>query len=65
MTNRCNKDIYEHGEFVGMFEWTKEHADKVCKDESDNKDSLYLYDWYYRGGRVFVKRLLKTWAVKG
>ena len=46
MTNRCNKDIYEHGEFVGMFEWTKEEADKVCKDESDNKDSLYLYDWY-------------------
>jgi len=65
MSNECNKNIFDHGEFVGMFEFSKEEAEKKCKEASEEKDGLYLYDWHYYAGRVCVKRLLKTWAVKG
>jgi len=65
-TKVCYKAICHYGELVAILDdITKEEAEKKCKESSALPDGLYLYDWYYAGGRVVIKRLLKTWALKG
>lgn len=60
------KAICHYGELVDIRgDITKEEAEKKCKEASALPDGLYLYDWYYAGGRVVIKRLLKTWTLKG
>lgn len=65
-TEVCYKAICHYGELVAILgDITKEEADEKCKEASALPDGLYLYDWYYDGGRVVIKRLLKTWTLKG
>ncbi len=54
----CDKDIFENGELVGIFDTTKELAEARCLRATE-MSKKYKYDWHYAAGRVVVKRVLK------
>lgn len=65
-TEVCYKAICHYGELVAILGYRpKEEAEKKCKEASALPDGLYLYDWFYSGRSVVIKRLLKTWTLKG
>lgn len=58
--DRCDEEVYEHGESVGLFDMPKEDAERFCQEKS--KETGDRYDWHYVSGRVHIKVLRKATA---
>ena len=54
--NKCDMDVYNNGQLVGIFDMPKERAEAYCKDMTEKTG--HKHDWYYAGGRVVVKALI-------
>lgn len=55
---KCDKEVFEHGEFVGVFACSKEEAEKMC--EALTNETNIFHDWYFFfGGRVVLMREAK------
>ena len=57
-TEQCNKDVFEHGESMGLYDIPKEQANQICEKLSEAGE--YQYDWHYIAGRVHLKRMRKV-----
>lgn len=55
--NTCNKEVYERGHLVGVWDKSQEEATNHCKRLTE--ETGLLHDWHYFGGRVVIKRLNK------
>lgn len=55
--NTCNKEVYERGYLVGVWDKSQEEATAHCKRLTE--ETGLLHDWHYFGGRVVIKRLNK------
>ena len=55
--NTCNKEVYERGPLVGVWDKSQEEATNHCKRLTE--ETGLLHDWHYFGGRVVIKRLNK------
>lgn len=55
---RCNDDVFERGESLGLFDMSKEEAEEKCKYLT--KETGELHDWHYIAGRVHIKVLRKV-----
>lgn len=51
----CDKEVFEKGESLGLFNMTKEEAEAHCKTETERTGRLH--DWHFLGGRVHIKCL--------
>ncbi|HCW17712.1 MAG TPA: hypothetical protein DHL02_07080, partial [Achromobacter sp.] len=51
----CNKEVYERGAFVGLFDIPKHVANELCAGISSATGARV--DWHYVGGRVRVLAL--------
>ncbi|QOC57954.1 hypothetical protein phiK7B1_099 [Pseudomonas phage phiK7B1] len=60
-TEKCNEDIYKHGESVGLMDVSKTEAEAHCQ-RATAESKTHDYDWHYVAGRVHVKRLPKNWG---
>lgn len=54
-TMSCDTEVYEKGVSVGLYDMPKEEAEAMCKQLT--RQTGYLHDWHYFGGRVHVKAL--------
>lgn len=52
---RCNKEIYERGNVVGVYQFSKDEMHSIC--EKANHYNGVNVDWHYSGGRPIVKTL--------
>ena len=50
-----DKEVYESGESLGLFDMPKEKADAYCKAETERTGRKH--DWHYFAGRVHIKCL--------
>jgi len=53
----CDRDVYERGEVVGVYNMPKEEAEALRHRLT--KETGNLHDWHYSGGRVVMKVLLE------
>lgn len=53
---QCDLDVYKDGVTLGVFDMTREDADRYCLDAA-NKNPGFQFDWHYSGGRVVIKAL--------
>ena len=51
----CSTDVFKHGVSMGLFDMSKEDAEKYCQNETIRTG--HKHDWHYYGGRVHVKSL--------
>ena len=55
-SNRCEKNVYQHGEAIGIFSrLPKDTIEKICIEATKRHGSPI--DWYYGAGRCVVKAL--------
>lgn len=54
---KCNDDVYKHGQIVGVYSMPKEEAEALCQRLT--RETGRAHDWHYSGGRVVVKVLPK------
>lgn len=59
-SDKMNTQIFEKGISMGFFDMTKEQANEWVKNHNQDPQNIYAYDWHYIGGRIHVKRLLKS-----
>jgi len=52
-SEKCNNDVFENGETIGVFTCTKEEAESICAYIT--KATECPCDWHYVGGRVVMK----------
>lgn len=52
---KCDKDVFEKGQSLGLFDMTKEQAEQHCLTQT--KETGDKHDWHYVAGRVHIKRL--------
>ena len=50
-----DKEVYESGESLGLFDMPKEKADAYCKAETERTGRKH--DWHYFAGHVHIKCL--------
>ena len=73
MVGQCDTEVFKHGVSLGMFEMSKEDAEKYCLKQTQATGRKH--DWHYSGGRVHIKALppehkrisdetLTQWAVR-
>ena len=55
---KCDRDVYDNGETVGLFDMTREQAEHYCLMQTKVTDEKH--DWYWFGGRVCVKKLKRA-----
>ena len=51
--DKCQDDIFIHGESLGLYNMSKEDANRFCS-EIRAKVTGYKYDWHYIAGRVHM-----------
>jgi len=56
-TAKCDSDVFEKGETIGVFSCTKEEAESICAYIT--KATNCPCDWHYAGGRVVMKIIPK------
>lgn len=54
-SEKCDPEVFEKGTSLGLFEMTKDEAEKYCRDAT--KRTGKKHDWHYFGGRVHIKVL--------
>jgi len=54
---KCNEDVFKKGQVIAILDETKEEAERICKEMTEQTGCLH--DWRYAGGRVVVKALSK------
>lgn len=57
--DKCNSAIFDHGEFYAIEELSKQEAELLCEQLTDNSNDNYIYDWHFVAGRVRIIRLHK------
>ena len=53
--DKCDQEVFDRGELVGIFAMTKEQAEAYCTQESQKTGCKY--DWHFAAGRVVIKAL--------
>ena len=51
----CDQDVFERGDFVGLYNITKDQAEAMCERLTEQTGDKH--DWHYVAGRVRVLRL--------
>lgn len=54
-TEKCDQTVFDKGEFIGVFDISKEQAEDLCKHETERTGRKH--DWHYFAGRVRVLAL--------
>ena len=54
-SERCNTDVYNHGESLGLHDMSKLEAENFCIRETGKTGDLH--DWHWVAGRVHLKKL--------
>jgi len=62
MSEKCDPEVFKHGDSLGMFDMTKEKADEFCSLQTQVTGRKH--DWHYAMGRVHIKALPDTVMVK-
>lgn len=59
---KCNQDVFKHGEVFSVTEMGTAEAEAYCKEKSAETGDQY--DWHFAGGRAVIKVLTKARAAE-